>query len=33
VEFLGWTLPVKRYLSDSFDEEKLYAKINKTTDE
>ena len=28
VDYLGWTKPLKYFLSDQFDEEKFYAKIS-----
>jgi hypothetical protein len=33
VGYLGWTIPVKRCLSEHFDEEKLYNKIANTSEE
>lgn len=33
INYFGWQLPVKRYLNDSFDEEKLYLNINNQIDE
>lgn len=28
INFLGWKLPTKEYLNESFDEEKFYTKIS-----
>lgn len=33
VGFLGWTIPVKRFLSENFDQEKLYNKISNSIEE
>jgi hypothetical protein len=33
VNFLGWKRPIRHFLNENFDEEKLFAKIAKTNEE